>query len=348
LYRGLKELAVRFNGCSVNQVDDSATSLTVRSCTMATKGWVQAHPDDSGIDLIALCWRSQQVNYRRDLDREDRYGEHKRLQQTEPIRSAVDVPFSHGTLSFTSVEPEAFPAPDIAFLQELAALLSEGFRRWEDLETLEQRAREAEALAAAISAVYRRGELDQVLQIVAQETARLMECNLVRLHLYDSQEERLVVTAQVGHDWDLLRQVRKEPGLGLSGHVFATGHPYLLDDPEDPLISPSTSEVQSLLDNSVLAQSEHQGRMAGVPLWSRGEVIGVLTTRVSSKVRDLFDLTLLEQLGYKPGRLVTDYAGMMGNSFPQLMGPSSQEASPCLGWRPHPCKPAPVSSATTA
>ena len=94
---------MRFNGCSVNQVDDSATSLTVRSCTMATKGWVQAHPDDSGIDLIALCWRSQQVNYRRDLDREDRYGEHKRLQQTEPIRSAVDVPFSHGTLSLTKI-----------------------------------------------------------------------------------------------------------------------------------------------------------------------------------------------------------------------------------------------------
>jgi signal transduction histidine kinase len=294
LYGGLKELAVHFDGCSVNQVDDSVASLAVRSCTMATKGWVQVHPDDPGIDLIAMCWRSQQVCYRRDLDREDRYGERER--HPGPMRSAVDVPFSHGTLAFTSAEPEAFPAPDIAFLQELAALLTEGFRRWEDLETLEQRAREAEALAAAISAVYRRGELGQVLQIVAQESARLTECSLVRLLLYDPQEQRLVVRAQVGHDWELLRQVREEPGLGLSGHVFATGHPYLLDDPDDPIIPSSPPEVQSLLDGAVLDPAERRGRMAAVPLRSRGEVIGVLTTRISGKVRDLFDLALLEQL----------------------------------------------------
>ncbi|MCC7261792.1 MAG: GAF domain-containing protein [Candidatus Latescibacteria bacterium] len=296
LYRGLKELEVPFVGCAVNQVDDSLISLTVRSGTLATKGWVQACPDDPAIDLIARCWRSQQLCYRRDLDHEDLYGERERLQRAAPIRAVVDVPFSHGTLSLTSVAPEAFSARDIAFLEELTALLSDGFRRWEDLEKLEQRAREAEALATAISAVYRGRELGQVLQIIAQESAQLMECNLVQLLLYDAHEKQLVVSAQVGHDWALLRQIRVVPGLGLSGHVFSTGQPYLLDDPEDPIVSPYDPEIQSLLDQATLDRSGPTGRMASVPLWSRGEVIGVLTTGISNKVRDLFDLGLLEQL----------------------------------------------------
>ena len=72
------------------------------------------------------------------------------------MRAVVDVPFSHGTLAVSSSRPDAFSAEDIAVLQELAAVLSEGFRRMADLgELTEARAQlmQSEKLAALGSLV---------------------------------------------------------------------------------------------------------------------------------------------------------------------------------------------------
>jgi len=55
------------------------------------------------------------------------------------IRSVVDVPFSHGTIAVNSEIPDAFSPADIRILEEMAPLLSEGFKRTEDLRRLEKR-----------------------------------------------------------------------------------------------------------------------------------------------------------------------------------------------------------------
>jgi len=41
-----------------------------------------------------------------------------------PIRSVLDVPFSHGTVAVNSDQPDAFSEDDIAYLQEIAQILS--------------------------------------------------------------------------------------------------------------------------------------------------------------------------------------------------------------------------------
>jgi len=54
------------------------------------------------------------------------------------------MPFSHGTLAVSSRELEAFSEEDLGVLEYLARILSEGFWRLEDLQTLEGRNRELE------------------------------------------------------------------------------------------------------------------------------------------------------------------------------------------------------------
>ncbi|MEW6756057.1 MAG: ATP-binding protein, partial [Candidatus Latescibacterota bacterium] len=53
-----------------------------------------------------------------------------------PVRSVLDVPFSHGTLAVNSPAPNAFSARDVEALQALAEVLSAGFGRLDDLEAL--------------------------------------------------------------------------------------------------------------------------------------------------------------------------------------------------------------------
>jgi signal transduction histidine kinase/DNA-binding NarL/FixJ family response regulator len=60
----------------------------------------------------------------------------------EGLRSIVDVPFSHGTLAVSSRQPDVYRSEDIEMLRELAEVLSEGFRRMDDLRNLENRNQE--------------------------------------------------------------------------------------------------------------------------------------------------------------------------------------------------------------
>ena len=84
--------------------------------------------------------------YRRDLLQEDTYGLLKARQGDfdTPIRSVLDVPFTHGSLAVNSPEPNAFSERHTAVLQQLAGVISEGFQRLEDLRKLEERNRELE------------------------------------------------------------------------------------------------------------------------------------------------------------------------------------------------------------
>lgn len=59
--------------------------------------------------------------------------------------SVIDVPFSHGTLAVNSEKPDAFSKQDIVLLEKMAQVLSEGFKRTEDLRQLEKYAKDLEA-----------------------------------------------------------------------------------------------------------------------------------------------------------------------------------------------------------
>ena len=133
---GLESLDMPFENCGINVLENRDGPVQVRSRSMRRGGgWLESDTAKAA-SLIHDFWRADGPTYRRDLDRDDPYGERAYLQRHAPVRSVVDVPFSHGTLAINSTAPQAFGDQDLVFLQELADLLSQGFKRMDDLGRL--------------------------------------------------------------------------------------------------------------------------------------------------------------------------------------------------------------------
>ena len=289
---------IDYHALGVNVVDASVEPPRVtyyETTREHDRGRWDMETQTSEDDVITDTWRRGEPSYRPDLEAEDAHDELRGLVQDygAGIRSVIDVPFSHGTLAVNSTRPHAFSEDVVAFLERLAEVLSEGFQRLHDLEELERRALEAEALARAIGAVAGSRDLQEALQTVAEEAARLMACDRASLFLYDEEEGILVPQAQTGHDWEHFRHIRPQPGEGVSGTVFARGEPVMgLDDPS----TFPTGEVNQAHFEAALG-----GRPAGsgsaVPLRLDGNVIGTLSAGGSRRAPSPRDIELLERLG---------------------------------------------------
>jgi len=131
---GLERLEIPFRLCGINVVEPSSDPLVVRIHDMDKEGEWSVETSEQASQIIAQFWRAGALAYRRDLKTEDIYQERVR---DEITRSVLDVPFSHGTLAISSAEPNAFSTEDIASLQALTEVISEGFQRLDDFKTLE-------------------------------------------------------------------------------------------------------------------------------------------------------------------------------------------------------------------
>ena len=166
-------------------------------------------------------------------------------------------------------------------------------------QILERRTRETRVLAAAISAVARTSNLDEIFQAVIQGALELVSAERGALLLWDEAEQVLIPAAAVGFDWEQYRQLRLRPGEGTSGQVFVSGQT-LSYNHQGSVADPTFSlENQTLF----LQAAEHDGRGlnnsglgAAVPLKTGPQVIGTLSVRNSSHPCSAEDLVLLGYL----------------------------------------------------
>jgi len=137
----LEELEIPFYASEINLIDASAEGAPgTHSFSLLQSGEWKKEETDAEEGLILQIWRSGELFYRPDLRREDPHREREHIEGVYgSVRAVIDVPFSHGTLSVNSLQAEAFADYDIASLQALAEVLSEGFRRLEDLQSLEEK-----------------------------------------------------------------------------------------------------------------------------------------------------------------------------------------------------------------
>ncbi|MBT4497913.1 MAG: hypothetical protein HOC74_09350, partial [Gemmatimonadetes bacterium] len=147
IHKGLGELGVSFHACGMSIIDADIDPPQMRCCNITHDGrWMEATTQPESVAALLHFWRGKETVYRRDLHSEDNFGEDEILHDafSKPIRSIVDVPFSHGTLAVNSTEPDAFSDADIEILEGMAEVLSAGFVRLDDFQKLEQRTRELE------------------------------------------------------------------------------------------------------------------------------------------------------------------------------------------------------------
>ena len=136
LEEGLHVLGIDHQNCGINLLDVSTDPPTMRSrSTKPGGGWMESNTPRA-VTAVHKMWQRGQPTYRRDLQADDAFDERPYLQTYAPIRSVVDLPFSHGTLALNSVTPAAFTDADLLLLQEMAGVLSSGFQRIDDLRRL--------------------------------------------------------------------------------------------------------------------------------------------------------------------------------------------------------------------
>ncbi len=139
VYDVLMSLGLSFAHCSLNITYDKGRHFAVHG--LDAKGQESGGAATAvGNDLLESVWRSGAPLYRADLLVDDPHDKRTGLAHAyqSEIRSIIDVPFSHGTLALNSTQPNAFSPEAIESLQMVAGLLSEAFRRWEDIRAREK------------------------------------------------------------------------------------------------------------------------------------------------------------------------------------------------------------------
>jgi PAS domain S-box-containing protein len=203
---GLESLQVSFANCGINLVDASRDpphfspqSIDSQSRVLSTSAiYTSGEP-------MLLVWRSAKPCYRPDLQAEDLYGERPLLWETygDAIRSVIDLPFSHGTLAVNSTLPHAFTAADISFLGQLTEVLSEGFRRLDDIRRREQAEAELvrSALEAEATSRLHRSVVDHIIDgvITLDEEGRIASFNPAAEQIFGYQAAEVL-----GQDFGVL------------------------------------------------------------------------------------------------------------------------------------------------
>ena len=246
MWQGLQELGVPLMYCSINLVEDSTDPKGLVTYSMNPEGeWRQRPATEAGATLLLQIWRSRELFYRSDLEREDPYGE--RLHLGAPLRAVVDVPFLQGTLAVSSLEPDVFSQADLNILQETAKILAEGFGRMEDLRRLGQRNRNLEEKERLLEAYHQMARtilqplvLDQVLVNLVDQVVRAGIFRSLLIALVD-EENRTVTTKQ-----DL---TRASSGAYVRSNINVT---YDLDSSSD-----------------ILAEVARAGKMVVIEGWDR-------------------------------------------------------------------------------
>ena len=244
---GLDILEISFQECGVNIIDAFALS-TVNSHHMGSREeWIKAGPE-RGSEIIHQIWHEGEPAYRQDLAAEDHFQEKTQLESIfgHSVRSVLDVPFSHGTLAINHSEANAFSDSDIRFLQELAEVLSEGFRRLDDLRSLKQRNREAEEKDQLLVAFHRIGQiilssldLGELLDSLPQQIIKAGLFRSLMVSLVD--EPNRCIKAVLGFR-------RHEDGAIVRVEGGEIGGPYSLEDKDIVAETVRTGEMQIAIE----------------------------------------------------------------------------------------------------
>jgi signal transduction histidine kinase/CheY-like chemotaxis protein/PAS domain-containing protein len=133
---------IEFNKCSINIVDRQNQSF--HNYYIGSEGAYSEHVFPL-VPAIVRAVESGAPAYRANRAEMDQFGDHAR----PGTRSIIDFPFLGGTLAINSEEEDAFSGTDIDILGQFAQVLSEGFRRLEEIvshERMKEETRRANSL----------------------------------------------------------------------------------------------------------------------------------------------------------------------------------------------------------
>jgi two-component system NtrC family sensor kinase len=171
-----------------------------------------------------------------------------------------------------------------------------------------QRTKELSVFTTFASVLTSHRDMTAIIRETLAALLSQMEADAAWLYLYDEEKAELLLKAQKGLSKDLLGAVsRLKPGEGFNGKVLAARRPLLVKD--------------ASADPRVTHRDEGMKSMAGVPISSRGNVLGVLG--VSSGKNSFFtamDIQLLSTIGSQLGVAIenTKLIGQLREKMKQI------------------------------
>jgi len=175
----LKDIGIQFKYFGINIIETSGKTPQVYAYEYSEKERNISKPGLDNVRVLMKIWKDGVPVYRKDIQKNDELGEKKDIESNfgnTTIRSILDVPFSHGTVAINSTKPDAFSKVDIESLVDMAQVLSEGFKRLEDLQNIEQYTKNLERMVeertkdlnrALQDTEHARDNIDNILKAVA-------------------------------------------------------------------------------------------------------------------------------------------------------------------------------------
>jgi len=209
----------------------------------------------------------------------------------EGLRSLLAVPLAIqgrviGAMNVQTADPHEFSTEEIELLSMIGNLAAGALEKAMLYDRMRQQIRELEGLIEVSRTIVSPLYLDDMLGVVAQMAARVMEVRSVALHLLDEATGRL--TLRAAHNTSAATRVKQsfDIGQGLVGEVARQAMPVSVPDVR--------KDARYL--NRSLAEAEGLVSFLGVPLLVRQRIVGVLSCytdalhEFTSKETDLFSM----------------------------------------------------------
>jgi PAS domain S-box-containing protein len=215
----LRNLGINFAGMTIQHVLDTETGL------------VESHhlrPDDiyrqwrRPVARTINEWRADRVLYWPDVvadseGLEPGYYETAYRGYNLKVRSLITVPYAHGTITLRSTQIDAFTEDDRNLLRKIGNVLSVGVSRLHDLEALEQKRAEQEALVAISHSVLEMRRPQDVESVLGTFAGRLRGCNVrfdvLSYRLLRDEQKRTVESYEIGADLMFEHRVHPAPAV---------------------------------------------------------------------------------------------------------------------------------------
>jgi len=189
------------------------------------------------------------------------------------IRALIGVPLLVGERAIGAIGLFA-RRPGVAFTREqvdtvatIARLAAIGIENARLYTQARQRAEELQALAQTARSISSSLDLQTVLHMIAEQAKALLKSDGSRIHLFEPGKGALRCVVALHPDSDQLMAVPFAPGQGLTGTVFSSGTPLLVNDPQE---FPQAVHIPGTPENEPEV-------LALVPLLVRDRPIGVMT-----------------------------------------------------------------------
>ena len=189
------------------------------------------------------------------------------------LRALIGVPIlvgerASGAMVLFAKRPQvAFTRDQVETVTTIARLAAIGIENARLYMQATQRAEESQALIQTARSISSSLELQTTLNLIAEQAKALLKSDGSRIHLFDSAKGLLRCVVALHPDAKAVMAVQVQPGMGLTGAVFQSGTPTIVNNPHE---FPNAVHVPG-------TPEDEPEVLALVPLLFREQSIGVMT-----------------------------------------------------------------------